>query len=62
MRNHDTPLQAIRKECLDCSCYSPKQVRFCHITDCHLYPFRFGKNPFRKGIGRAKNFKSDKKD
>lgn len=42
-----TPLRAIRLKCLDCSCDQPKEVRLCPCTDCALYPFRFGKNPYR---------------
>lgn len=41
-----TPIQAIREKCLDCA-YTPLEVRLCPCKDCALYPFRFGKNPFR---------------
>lgn len=47
-----SPLKSIRKKCLDCSCGSYKEVENCVITDCPLYPFRFGTNPKRKGKGR----------
>lgn len=43
-----SPLKAIRLKCLDCSYNSSNEVRLCPVTDCILYPFRFGKNPFRK--------------
>lgn len=46
-----TPLKAIRKKCLDCSCFQPKEVRKCPISNCPLYPYRFGHNPAKKGIG-----------
>jgi len=49
-----TPLKAIRKKCLDCSCWQPKEVRLCPHTECDLYPYRFGKNPNRAGIGNLK--------
>lgn len=39
------PLKAIRSKCLDCSCGSAKDVERCSMTDCALYPFRFGKRP-----------------
>lgn len=42
------PVKAIRAKCLDCSCDSPEEVRNCPVTDCALYPFRLGKNPFFK--------------
>lgn len=41
-----TPLQAIKKHCLDCSFGSRKEVVACEDEDCNLYPFRLGKNPF----------------
>ena len=31
-----TPLQAIRRKCLDCVCGSPKEVELCVIPDCSL--------------------------
>jgi len=51
-----TPVQSIRKYCLDCCCGSPKEVRLCPNTDCPLYPFRLGKNPnfFRQKSSDAK--------
>lgn len=45
-----TPLSAIRQKCLECSCWSAYEVRNCHIGDCALWPYRFGRNPSRKGI------------
>ena len=45
-----TPLRAIRAKCLDCTDGQPKEVRFCPVPDCPLYPFRLGKSP------RAKSF------
>ena len=52
-----SPVKAIRAKCLECSGGSPKEVRECLISDCALYPFRFGKNPARKGIGgKGANF------
>lgn len=40
--------QAIRAKCLDCSGGSYKEVDRCHLEHCDLWPFRFGKNPYRK--------------
>lgn len=48
MRNETkrvTPMQAIRKKCLDCSCWSWSEVKQCELSDCALYPFRLGRNP-----------------
>lgn len=41
-----SPLKAIREKCLDCSCGSPKEVKLCATTECSLFPFRYGTNPF----------------
>jgi hypothetical protein len=46
-----TPLQAIRKHCLDCSGGSYSEVKLCVINDCRLYPYRMGHNPARQGKG-----------
>lgn len=41
-----TPLQAIRKNCLQCLGWDSKEVEKCTGERiCFLYPFRFGKNP-----------------
>ena len=39
-----TPLKAIKEKCLDCCCGSTQEVKACPISDCSLFPFRFGKN------------------
>jgi len=52
-----TPLRAIRAKCLDCSAGNPYEVRVCEMTDCPLYPYRFGHNPARKGIGNPETIK-----
>jgi hypothetical protein len=52
-----TPLKAIRLHCLDCSGGSTKEVRLCVISDCPLYPYRFGRNPKKKGQGQIENLK-----
>ena len=40
--------KAIRAKCLDCCCGQYKEVKHCPATTCPLYPFRLGKDPFRK--------------
>ncbi len=42
----NTPLKSIRKKCIDCCGDQLAEVRRCHITECPLWPFRMGKNPF----------------
>lgn len=48
MKNRITnPVKAIRAKCLDCCCNSQNEVKLCTTKNCPLYPFRFGKNPYR---------------
>ena len=54
-RKRLTVLRAVRHKCLyDCSNGQRSEVRYCVIPGCPLFPYRFGKNPFRKGIGGRK--------
>lgn len=46
-----TPLKAIRAKCIDCSADQLSEVRYCSVTDCPIFIYRFGTNPNRKGIG-----------
>ncbi len=48
-----TASKAIRAKCLDCSGGSTLEVKECPIAECPLYPWRFGKNPFRKPLSEA---------
>ena len=47
MKEIKSPLKAIRAKCLECSGGSSNEVKLCNVTNCELYNFRFGKNPFR---------------
>jgi len=47
-----SPLKAIRKHCIECHGNQKHMVPDCPDLECHLYPYRMGKNPNRKGIGR----------
>lgn len=42
-----SPVKAIRAFCLDCVGGSVQEVRLCPAKKCALYPYRFGKNPFK---------------
>ena len=65
------PLRAIKLKCLDCSTYNTNEIKECPVKNCPLYPFRLGKNPFRKRelseeernklSERMKNLKRNKK-
>ena len=43
-----TPLKAIRAKCLDCCCDQTKEVQLCPCAECPLYPYRAGRDPYRK--------------
>lgn len=43
-----TPIQAIRKKCLECSNGQYNEIRGCLIKTCPLYSFRVGENPVKK--------------
>jgi hypothetical protein len=40
-----TPLSAIRKKCLTCTCNQPTEVRLCPIEKCPLWLYRMGRRP-----------------
>ena len=42
-----SPVKAIRAKCYNCSGFQWNEVTKCVVYDCSLYPFRFGKNPYR---------------
>jgi hypothetical protein len=42
------PVKAIREKCLDCCCGQANEVKLCTVERCALWPFRFGKNPYRQ--------------
>ena len=42
----ESPIKSIRAKCIDCCCGNAAEVRKCTVTDCPLWPFRMGRNPF----------------
>ena len=40
--------KAIRAKCLDCCAYQKEEVKLCTCCTCPLWPFRMGKNPYKK--------------
>lgn len=48
VRQNQSIKEAVRLKCLDCSVYQYNEVRDCVVANCPLYPFRLGKNPFKK--------------
>ena len=45
-----TPIKAIRELCLDCCGGSYKEVKYCVIQNCPVYPYRMGKRPTKVDI------------
>lgn len=56
------PAKAIRAKCMNCMCGQRKEIAECPITDCALYPYRFGKLYLKKGYFSLKQEKDDQKD
>ena len=46
-------LKAIREKCLDCSGGSRAEVKDCLVRSCPLFPFRMGRNPWRREASEA---------
>lgn len=40
-----TPIQSIRKKCLDCSNNQYAEVRECSVKNCPLFIYRYGRRP-----------------
>lgn len=48
LSGNSTVLTALRARCLDCCCWQPREVSKCTAISCVSWPFRMGRNPFRK--------------
>jgi len=48
-----SPLKAVKSHCLECTGYEYQETKNCTDLKCPLYPYRLGKNPQLKGIGRV---------
>lgn len=44
-----TPIKAIRKHCINCCGDQIKEVKFCQVKDCALFPYRMGHRPPKEG-------------
>ena len=42
---YDTPIKAIRKNCIKCTGGSLVEIRKCPVIDCPIYPYRMGFRP-----------------
>jgi hypothetical protein len=43
-----SPMDAIRRKCLDCCVGQQIEVRLCEAIACSLWPFRAGRHPYTK--------------
>ncbi len=59
MKLYDTPIRAIRKKCLDCSYFQPKEVKECKVIDCPIYPYRMGRRPDEATLDTLNEFYLD---
>ena len=41
------PVKAIRLKCRDCTNNQVTEIDGCAVKTCPLYPFRYGRNPYR---------------
>lgn len=48
-----SPLKAIKQHCFECSNGQTSEVSNCPVTDCALWEFRKGKNPYAKHTNRT---------
>ena len=51
-----TPIKAIRKKCLDCTCGQLVEIRECPVINCSLYPYRMGRRPDQATIDTIKEY------
>lgn len=60
MPSRVSQLRAIRRKCVECSGNSSDEVKGCLVTDCPLFPYRFGKSPNTiKDYEQTKGWKID---
>lgn len=49
-----TPMQAIRRKCMDCCGQQQIEVKLCEAIACPLWPFRAGRHPYTsRGLQQA---------
>jgi hypothetical protein len=49
-----SPMEAIRRKCLDCTAGSAHEIRGCVAMTCPSWAFRMGKNPWRAPPSEAR--------
>ena len=56
---YDTPIKAIRKKCLDCTCGQVLEIRECPVINCALYPYRMGRRPDKATTDTLERYHED---
>jgi hypothetical protein len=56
---YDTPIKAIRKKCLDCTCGQVLEIRECPVIECPLYPYRMGRRPDKATTDTLERYHED---
>jgi hypothetical protein len=51
MKEFLTPIQAIRKKCLECSNGQPNEIKECLIKNCPLYDYRISERHYKRDDG-----------
>lgn len=59
MNDNLTPIQAIRKKCLECSNGQYNEIRGCLIKTCPLYSFRTGEKYIKKELSTSEQITFD---
>ena len=57
---YDTPIKAMRKKCLDCTCGQNIEIRECPVIECPLYPYRMGRRPDKATIDTLNEYYGEK--
>ena len=40
-------LKTLRRKCMDCTYDQAKEIELCPARNCPLWPYRFGKDPYK---------------
>ncbi len=49
--------KALRLHCIDCAGGSPHEVALCTARKCPAWPFRLGRNPWKKAPSEAQKLR-----
>lgn len=55
-----SPIKSMRANCLECMGNSSQAVKECASSNCHLWPYRLGIDPWRKKVELSEQQKKDR--